>query len=153
MGVLYDYFRAAGDDAVRRRLDERDGGSPVPRGFPGADLKGIDPTIALGKLVGFATGREWAPGLVGEQLIWPAGAQHNLDHEGPWVTRLDDAARDALAAIPAEQAPELAGRWARIEEFYGGVDAEDLREVLARVVALAAEARAHGESLYVWCAL
>jgi hypothetical protein len=153
MGVLYDYFRAPGVAEVRRHMDENDAFSPVPATFDGIELKTIDPSVILGKLVGVVTGREWSTDLVDDRLIWPEGGEQDLMHEGPWVTVLDDRARDVLAGIPADQVPALAERWAAVEEFRGYADPEFLREVLADFTALAAQARGQGESLYCWMSL
>jgi hypothetical protein len=152
MGVLYDYFRAPEVDQVRDLLDENDGFSPVER-FEGIDLKWIDPGVILGKLVGFATGQEWSTSLVIDRLIWPVGAEQEMDYQGPWVTILNDEARDTLADIPVKRVAELAERWATVEEFRGYGDAEYLREVIAGFIGLAARAREHGESLFCWICL
>ncbi len=78
MGVLCDYFRAPGVDEVRAFLDNNDGASPV-EAFDGIDLKWIDPGVILGRLVGLATDQEWSTGLVNDHLIWPAGAEQDMD--------------------------------------------------------------------------
>ncbi len=153
MGVLYDYFRAPSAAEVRRHLDEHDGSSPVPATFDGIELKTIDPAVILGQLVGFAIGQEWGLDLVNERLIWPEGAEQDMEYQGPWASSLDDRARDVLAGIPADQVSDLAERWAAVEEFGGYADPEFLREVVADFVALAARAREHGESLYCWSCL
>ena len=134
-------------------MDDNDATSPVPGVFDGIELKTIDPCVILGKLVAFATDQEWRPDLVGERLIWPEGGEQDLAHEGPWVTVLDDRARDGLAGIPADQVPGLADRWATVEEFGGYADNEFLREVIADFAALATRAREHGESLHCWMSL
>lgn len=152
MGVLYDYFRAPGEADVRRHLDENDASSPVPATFDGIELKTIDPTVVLGQLVAFATGREWSLEVVNDRPIWPAG-EPDAAHEGPWVSVLDDRARDALADIAADRAAELAVRWAAIEEFGGYADEEFLRETIVGFAGLASRAREHGESLYCWMCL
>jgi hypothetical protein len=152
MGVLYDYFRAPGVADVRREMDQSTY-SPVPETFDGIELKSLDPSVILGKLIGFATGQEWSPALVGERLIWPEGGEQDMEHEGPWVTVLGDQARDVLAGIPADQIPGLAERWATVEELYGDGDPEFLGEVVAEFTALAERARQHGESLYCWMSL
>lgn len=153
MGVLYDYFRAPGVPEVRRHLDENDGSTPVPAPFDGLDLKSIDPGVILGRLIGFATAREWTVDLVADHLIWPEGAEQDMEYEGPWVTVLDDWARDVLAGIPAAQIPALAERWATIEEFSGHADPAFLSEALTDLITLATQARGHNESLYCWMSL
>lgn len=153
MGVLFDYFRASGEAEVRRHMDENDAFSPVPATFDGIELKTIDPSVILGQLVAFAIGQEWSTDLVDERLIWPEGGEQDVTHQGPWVSVLDDVTRDTLAGIPAECVPDLAERWATVEEFGGFADPEFLRDVVADLAALAARAREHGESLYCWMSL
>lgn len=153
MGVLFDYFRAPGVAEVRRHMDENDAFSPVPVTFDGIELKTIDPSVILGQLVGFVTDREWSTDLVDERLIWPEGGEQDMSHEGPWVTVLDDRTRNVLADIPADRVPELAERWATVEEFGGHADPEFLREVVADFTALAQRARERSESLYCWSSL
>jgi hypothetical protein len=149
MGVLVDYFRAPGADAVRDHLDEQEGDSPLGV-FDGLGLKGIEPGVTLGQLIAFASDQRWRAGLVQERLIWPVGAESDPEYEGPWVSVLGDESRDVLAGLTAARIPDLVARWARIDEFYGDADPEHLREVLTELAALAGRAREHGESLYVW---
>lgn len=59
----------------------------------------------------------------------------------------------AFDGLAADRVPELAGRWARIEEFSGYADAGDLRGLLTELSAPAARARDRGESLVVWSCL
>ncbi|AEV82373.1 hypothetical protein ACWT_1355 [Actinoplanes sp. SE50] len=153
MGVLFDYFRAPEVEEVRRKLDENEGYSPVPEFFDGVMLKTIDPGVILAQMIAMAADREWSADLVSERLIWPMSADRDLEYQGPWVTGIGDPARDALAGIEAGRAPELAERWAGIEEFFGDVDTEYLAEVIIELGELAARARAHGESLYCWSSL
>jgi hypothetical protein len=153
VGVLFDYFRAPGEAEVRRHMDENDAFSPVPAPFDGIELKTIDPGVILGQLVGFATGQQWSTDLVDDRLIWPEGGEQDTEHEGPWVTVLDNRTRDVLAGIPSDRVPELAEQWSAVEEFGGFADQEFLREVVAGFTALATRAREHGESLYCWICL
>jgi hypothetical protein len=153
VGVLYDYFRASSEAEVGRHMDENDGSSPVPGTFDGIELKTIDPCVILGRLVAFAIGQEWSTDVVGERLIWPEGAGQDLTYQGPWIIVLDNRARDQLAGIPADRVPELAERWATVEEFRGYADQEFLREVVVDFTALAMRAREHGESIFCWMSL
>ena len=153
MGVLFDYFRAPSEAEVRRHMDEDDAASPVPATFDGIELKTIDPSVILSQLVAFVIGQQWSADLVDERLIWPEDGEQDLTHEGPWITALDDRTRDVLAGIPADRIPELAERWATVEELGGYADAEFLREVVADFAALAVRAREHDESLYCWMSL
>jgi hypothetical protein len=150
MGVLYDYFRAPDDAVVCRHMDDHEAASPLSGDFEGIDLKGIDPSVVLGQLVGFASGR---PHPVRDRLVWPAGGEPDPGHEGPWVTALPDLTRDVLADIRPDRIPELAERWSRIEEFGGYADVGSLREDIQEIAALAGKARQQGESLYCWICL
>ncbi|MEU8241258.1 hypothetical protein AB0C07_23685 [Actinoplanes missouriensis] len=153
MGVLYDYFRAPSVAAVRAHMDENEADSPLLGDFDGLALKTIDPSVILGQLVAFAMGREWGTDLVDDRLAWPENGEQDPEHEGPWVTVLDDRVRDVLAGIAADRVPELAERWAAVEEFGGFADADYLREVITDFTALATRAREQGESLYCWMTL
>jgi len=153
VSVLFDYFRAANEVQVRKHMDDNDALSPVPATFDGMGVKTIDPCVILGQLVAFVTGQDWSPDMVGDRLIWPEGGGQDMTYEGPWVSVLDDRARDVLASIPADRTPDLAERWATVEEFGGYAEQEYLRDVVADFAALAVHAREHGESLYCWMSL
>ncbi|GAB3841564.1 hypothetical protein GCM10029963_12980 [Micromonospora andamanensis] len=153
MGVLYDYFRVADDAAAIGLMAELDGGPvAVPGGRPGVDaidLKGIEPAVTLGKLVGFVRGSAWSTDLIEQRLIWNGG------DEGPWLIALDDATRDTLASITAAQSPELSARWGQIEELAWGepLPPDELLPVIEEISALARRAQAAGHHLYCWCCL
>lgn len=153
MGVQYDYFRAPGPAEVQAHMAENEVFSPVPETFDGIQTEDVDPSVVLGQLVAFAAGRSWSADLVDDDMVWPADGEQNMAHEGPWVTALDDGVRDVLAAIPAERVPELAERWARIDEFDGTADVEALQGLVSDLAALAGRAQKDGESLFSWMAL
>ncbi|MBU2664914.1 hypothetical protein KOI35_15535 [Actinoplanes bogorensis] len=153
MGVLYDYFRAPSLAQVRAHMDENDAHSPVPGTFDGIELKNFDPGVVLGRLVGFVTGQEWNTELVRDRLIWPEGAEQDMEYEGPWVVVLPDGVRDILAGIPAERMTELAERWAAIDELSPHADPEFMRELVSEFAALAARARENDDSLFCWMSL
>ncbi|MEV6302781.1 hypothetical protein AB0M02_25435 [Actinoplanes sp. NPDC051861] len=150
MGVLYDYFRAADAATVVRLMAENDGGSPDEVEL--VDAKGIDPVVSLGKLIGFIVDEPWSVDLVRSSLVWPSGDELE-EHEGPWVEELGDRTRDALAGLDPARIPELATRWAGIEEFSGYADNELLASGITEMAALARNARDAGEHLYCWSSL
>ncbi|MEV4480358.1 hypothetical protein [Micromonospora coxensis] len=159
MGVLYDYFRAADDEAVAKLMAATDGG-PVVRegGSPVADAvdgKGIDPTVVLGKVVSFALDVPWATDLIGDRLVWPDGVGEDPAYEGPWVVVLSGRARDALAEIPDDRLPDLAERWSHIEElsYYSDTQPKVMLSRLREFVGLARRARTSGDSIYCWICL
>jgi hypothetical protein len=151
VGVLYDYFRAADDDAAVKLMDDLPGG-PVAAAADGlvdaVDMKGIEPTVTLGRLVAHIQGIEWQAGLVGLEELWG-------DEDSPFVMSVDDATRDCLASVSDAQMPGLAAWWGGIEELarWGPVPAGQMLPFLTGIVGLARRARAAGEHLYCWCCL
>ncbi|MEN3611594.1 hypothetical protein AAH979_18800 [Plantactinospora sp. ZYX-F-223] len=158
MGVLYDYFRARDADAVLALMTATGGHALDPAAHPETgvlDLKGIEPTVTLGRLVGFVLGKQWRTDLVPTDLVWPPPDQiDQREYEGPWVFTVGERARDALAGVTDDQVPGLAARWAAIEEFaWHPPEPQLLASTLAELVALARAARAAGDNLYCWCCL
>jgi hypothetical protein len=157
MGNLNDYFRAADDGAAAETGDWLTG--PLAPGeagrppFDGVDAKGIDGTVILGQLIAIARQVEWSVDLVSEEMIFPSSEELTGGEEGPWVSRLSDQARDALADIDDARFDDLARRWAQIEEFGGYVEAATIEPVIAQLAGLARRARAAGEHLYCWSSL
>ncbi|RCV47741.1 hypothetical protein [Marinitenerispora sediminis] len=165
MGVSHDYFRAVDAPAAVRVMDQP--GGPAGRGSPwdALDGRGVDPHVVLARLVAIARGAEGRSRLLDATPVWPAGAcpEHWEDLPadspwvtGPWIEELDPAVRDALADVDNARLPDLAARWARIEEFqppYGAVDEAALQAFLERLVQLARRARDAGERLYCWSCL
>lgn len=158
MGVLYDYFRAADNEAVDKLMEITGGGSLLSchdgqEPVDGVETKSIDPVVVLGKLVAFARDVPWTADLVTARSVWPAGAPY--DHEGPWVEQLDDGTRDALADIPDGQLPSLAAEWGQIEELSYGDDLppDAMLPLLTDLVAFARRAQAAGDHVYCWSCL
>lgn len=148
---LFDYFRAPGADAVREAMDAGDACSPMGEVFDGVEAKYVDPAVVLGTLVAAIRQVPWSPDLVRETLVWPAGGEHDLDHEGPWVSELGPSVRDALAS--GGDLPRLAREWARTEELGGHVDVADAQAFIETVVELARRAREADEHLFCWMSL
>jgi hypothetical protein len=158
MGVLYDYFRAPADDLVAELMDKHDGHSPggiEELATPVVDLKAVDPSIVLGQLVRFVAGSLSPAASARDRLVWPAGGENDMDHQGPWVTRLDDQVRDALAGLDDARLVEVATAWTGIEEFshYDDNTVESSAQVITLLVGLARGARDAGEHLYCWICL
>ncbi|MER5705364.1 hypothetical protein ABT023_25960 [Micromonospora sp. NPDC002296] len=156
MGVLYDYFRAADDEAVAASMAATNGGPLVgAAALPEVDVveaKGIDPSVVLGQAVSLALDVPWDVGLVDDRLIWPDAVTAAAEHDGPWVVRLGDRARDVLAALAEDRLPALADRWSRIDELSWG-EPVDMLPVLRRLVGLARRAQASEQHLYCWMSL
>ncbi|WP_103352365.1 hypothetical protein [Amycolatopsis sp. CA-128772] len=148
---LFDYFRASDADAVRQVMDAGEGDSPVPSVFDGIDAKHVDPTVVLGMMVAAIQQVAWKPDLVTHRLAWPAGREHDLDYEGPWVSELNPSARDVLAQ--AGDVPRVAREWAQIEELGGNVDVADAEAFIESMVRLARRAREAEELLFCWMSL
>jgi hypothetical protein len=153
MGVLYEYFRSTSDVAAVKLMGDLGGGPVVTaadRGIDAFDLKGIDPAVALGRLVALARGVPWEVGLVATELLWSGDEQ-----EGPWLTSIGDAARDTLASIASVDAPNLAERWGQTEElaWNGPLPGDHLSPIIDEITGLARRARDAGDHLYCWCSL
>jgi hypothetical protein len=151
---LNDYFRASGPDVAARALDQVGGpliADPAPGEltFDGVAVKNADPAVALGQLVAFVREVPWDPDVVRSDLLRP----EETPEQGPWLVWVDDATRDTLAGIAEDRIPELAERWAAIEEFGGYADADDLRDLIAALAELARRATAAGDHLYCWMCL
>lgn len=170
MGVLYDYFRAPDQKTALMLLDE---GGGVPAGpttvhadVDALDAKGIDPHVVFGQLIAFLLDVPWSVDLIETVFVWPSGETEPVSsedhgrppadspwHTGPWLEEFSDRIRDALADVDDGALPEIAERWARIEEFDGYMDAVGARDVIDGFVALARRARQAGDRLYCWCSL
>lgn len=152
MGVLTDYFRAADEDAARALLAEREDGPLVP--YPelppvdGVMCKGVDSEVVLRALVAAVPGPPAAL-TAPTRLVWPDESDATALAEGPWVTEVGEATRDALASVQDADALDVARRWATAEELRG-VPPEALRPVVADLAALARRAAAVGDRLYCW---
>jgi hypothetical protein len=130
------------------------GDGPVAAAAGGAvdavDLKGIDPTVTLGRLIALARGVAWDVGLVATELLWSGDEQ-----EGPWLTSIGDAARDTLASIASSDVPSLTEQWGQTEELArnGPWPAHQLLPIIDQVAGLARRAHDAGDHLYCWCSL
>ncbi|MFB7471384.1 hypothetical protein [Kitasatospora sp. NPDC056184] len=165
MGVLTDYFRAADDAAVLAAIEDPESGSPVGGArpvFDGVEAKGVDPDVVLGQLIAVVRQVEWAVDLVGGTPVWPTtpppGREGPADEDdpwatGPWVMRLDRAARDTLADLADAEVPAVSARWAAESEELGTTDGEDLRPLVEDLAGLARRAREADEDLYCWICL
>lgn len=146
MGVFCDYF-AAGDTGSVADLMARTGGeSPLTlqSGETDAvDAEGIDPAVALGKLVALIIGAQWEPGLVPARPVWEADLEC---HEGPWVLDVGDVAVHALAGLEGARIPALV-------RSLPNTDPEWLAETLESLAALARRTTTGGRRLYCWVSM
>ncbi|MEV6294279.1 hypothetical protein AB0M41_28430 [Streptomyces sp. NPDC051896] len=149
MGVSHEYF-LAGD---RGTAVERATGP----GVDGLDAGGMDPHLALPRLVAFAAG---IPPARGErpELVWPDPDEVPSPHEtlvasgtawddGTYLEELPDAWRDTLDDVVEDAVPMLALQACDIGEahFADYLHAEDS---IRTFVGLAHRARAEGAHLY-----
>ena len=160
---LSDYFRAADPERVIQAMRQdvallaADGGP-----FDGLSAKGIDPPVALGKLVAFARDIAFGTDTVRSEVLWPPPETEPESWDdlpddspwatGPWLERLATDVRDTLAGIDDARVPELGGRWAGIEELWS-VTPEGMADLLTEFVSLARRAVAEGDELYCWTCL
>jgi hypothetical protein len=164
MGVLFDYFSAASDEAAADAIDLLGGpGVPVRASDPGLAgvpgktsglppfdtvfAKDVDPLVQLGTLEALLTGREY------ELIVAGSRAGHTLairDGGERTVVTLTDQLQAALAAADHEQLASVAVPWSQTDEFWGRGDPEDLASLLSELAALARRARDRDERMYCW---
>jgi hypothetical protein len=150
MGVLYDYFRAPGDEEAAAVAD-RPGGPLTSNGaaLDGVAARGIDPVVTLGQLLAFIRGVTWNPELV------EADPLARSTRSEAWVERLGEPVRDWLAGAADDALPEIVVKWSQVEDLSlaDGTDEAQLLALVIDLVALARRARAADQLLYCWCCL
>jgi len=157
MGIINDYFRAADADHAMLAIAS----SPRNIGFDTVEAGGIDPWVMLSQLLAFIRGTPSSPDTVTTRTVWPPpktepSSKDDYDRlpesspwrTGPWLHELNVEIRDALALVDDVRLPELADRWARIEEFRGTESGDGLLPLLKELVELARRAHRNGEPLY-----
>jgi hypothetical protein len=166
MGVLFDYFSAASDEAAASVISLPGGpGAPPPppqrrgwlRGrqasppavvpFDTVSVKGIDPLVQLGTLEALFTGRDY------EQIVAGARAGHVLatqDGGERLVVTLTDELQAVLAAAHDDHLAAVAEPWSQTEEFFGQGDPPALARLLHELAELARRARDKDERMYCW---
>jgi hypothetical protein len=165
VAVLCDYFATNDAESVAKLMAETGGESPliVHNGpLAGVEAEGIDPAVALGKIVALILGVEWEPGLVPARPVWEADLEC---HEGPWVLEIREIALHALTSLTGNAAgnagpsappvTDLAAAGnaggARIPELVGSLPNTDprwLAETLESLAALAKQTMVRGEKLF-----
>jgi hypothetical protein len=149
VGVLFDYFRAP-DASTAVAVLERVGGptSPDPDApvLDAMAAKGFEPEVMLRTLPSLLTGVPYEQLPEGELLA--TGGE-----DGPWIARLSEELRDALADAQPSRLPAVAEQWVRTEEFWDQATAIEVLPFLGEVTALAGRARQAGERLYCWMCL
>jgi len=158
MGLLCDYFTAASNAQAEETIDWIGGpGNPPQRGGlvrrsqvaarPTVSLRGIEPTIWMGKLEEVLTGRSF------DDILHDATGKVIAARDGGerQVAPLTASLQDALAGIDDETVDEVAAQWAEPDEFYGtGADTEFATSALRDLVRLVRAGRERGEKLYCW---
>lgn len=170
MGVLYDYFAAATDEAAASAID-RVGGPGVPaasgaspkRGFlrrraveegslpsPAFDTvstKGIDPVVQMGTLEELLTGRDYDSVMADERCGKDLAVRDGGER---LVLTMTDSLTAALAEADEGRLAAVAEPWAQTEEFFGSATGADLLPLLRDLAALASRGRAQNYRLYCW---
>lgn len=165
MGVLFDYFSAACDEAAASTISfpggpGRSAAQPTRSGFkirrsrapqqPVFDtvpVKGIDPLVQLGTLEALLTGQDY------DQIVAGPRAGHvlaNQDGGQRLVVTLTPEIQAALADADAERLASVAIPWSQTDEFWGQGDPDILAGLFGELADLARRARARNESLYCW---
>lgn len=148
MGVMYDYFSAASDEAAASAIDlvGRPEASDGPL-FDSLPTTGIDPGVQLGTLEALLTGRDY------EQIVAGPRAGRALaisDGDECVIQTLTDELQDALADADDGQLASVAVSWMQTEEFRGQGDPKKLTGWLHDFAELARRARSKGQRMYCW---
>jgi hypothetical protein len=177
VGVLYEYFAAASDEAAAATIDIPGGpGGAItmspelsaavaagdrqaierlmrPRmrisehGLPVLSVKGIDPVVQLGTLESLLTGVAYE--TIEARLDF--GRDVAVRDGGTMlVLTLSDGFRQTLAAQTPERLDAIAAPWSQTEEFWGGGDPETLAHFLKELARLARHATVENHHLYCW---
>lgn len=160
MGIYFDYFRAADDDAARatRTLT---GGPLATAGaqlgqFDGVGTKAIFPDPHLEQLAALAADRPYERGPQTSERLWPSpDTPPPVEETSPWLTdpaveRLATRLRDVLADIDPDSVVDLGRRWAA--ELVD-IPVDVATEVIVGLSALARRAREDGQELFCWSTL
>ena len=78
-----------------------------------------------------------------------------LSEDGPWIFQLPDELIELLALLDANRTQRIAAAWARTDEWQldGAPELADLARLLEEVTALARQARAEHQEVFVWLCL
>src|SRR5882724_10544288 len=125
MGLLFDYFVAPSDREAADTISWIGGpgaGDPAEQrlGYEIVDGKGIDPVVMLGAFEQLLTGRS----LDERRADIPSEPLAIRDEGEGWVLPLSAFLVDGLATADEARLTGLVPRWATIEEFQGGADAD-----------------------------
>lgn len=151
MGVHYDYFRAA-DDGTAKAVGSRAGGPAVAGADGIVETKWVDPVVRGGQLYARVTETDWSPRTVALSQVAPDEPIGPDNWDTPTVQRLDDAVRDALAAVSHDGRDELGRWWSQTDEFVRDrADPAMVTGLCAALLDLCTHAAGTDESIYVWC--
>lgn len=148
MGILCDYFIAAGDEEAALTATWPGGPSDSPAALPTIDLKGLDPIVPMATLESMIAGGDPV-----ELVTANAGALVTDPQGEVWVYRLSDALTDALAGASPDRLRQVAEPWSRTEELAGRRNPGELAQDLGELADLAKQARSSGGALYCWMSL
>jgi len=142
MGVLTDLVIADESDSARIA------NSQYPLGeFTGIDVKGVD-LVKLTTLYSILAGAPFKDVL--PQYTQAAEASE----DGPWVFLLSTDFVDKLANLGESEIVDIAGRWAKTEEFQlDGWSQNDVTVVLSDIAKLARQASAQNKRVLAWMCL
>lgn len=156
MGVLYDYFAAASDDAAASTISILGGPARASAGqsagtgrtpFDTVAVGGIDPVVQMGTLEALLTGGDFEQILEGPR----AGKVLAAEDGGELVVvALTDELQAALAGSDEAALEAVAVPWSQTEEFWGEGDPQILASVLGELAGLARRARQKDQRLYCW---
>ncbi|HEX6501413.1 MAG TPA: hypothetical protein VF054_20635 [Micromonosporaceae bacterium] len=144
--MITDYFSAPSDEAAAAVIDGGPSGTPGT-GFRTIALNGIEPVVQTGTMEELLTGVDYETVAANPRQGRVVAVR---DSGEGLVIALTDELRAALVQASEGELREVAGRWARTEEFRGQSDPAALAEVLGELASLARDAQARDEHLYCW---
>jgi hypothetical protein len=81
------------------------------------------------------------------------GGRRTRRKTGPWLIELNGSVRDVLASVDDARVPDLAARWAEVEELGGALTAEVAQALITDLIGLARRTREARNRLYCWTCL
>lgn len=140
MGILVDVVIA--EEAEAGALAQHE--APLQR-WRGTEVKGLDP-VKVGTLLGIVCEEPVDDDLADEFAPLAEGSE-----DGPWVFAIPERLVDALAELPAAAVTGVARVWAGTDELRADRWSKGSAEqVVAKLSALAADARREGKQLLAW---
>ena len=142
MGILNDIFVADQSDVLK--LTQHN----LPLNlFIGVDVSGIDP-IKIAELYSIVAGLTFETALDEQTLVL------EISEDGPWISKIPDDLRDALAMQTESDLSIVSHKWAKMEEFQLDRWSEkDVETSLISIAELARKSKDQAKQMFLWSSL